>query len=129
VKRLLILSSTLGKLTLQIGYELLGGGEHAVGRRAHLRTSSGPTFQRIILCGAATKTIVESGASIFPRRMTAICRLYRLNFGPPNGRESMTMQYAILSPAPYPRATFEPGPGLNSLRENHVSPDQGTSSD
>jgi len=36
------------KLTLQIGYELLGIGERAVGRRVHLRTSSGPTFRGII---------------------------------------------------------------------------------
>src|SRR5215471_9391380 len=38
-------SLTFGKLTLQIGYKLLGIGERAVGRRAHLRTSSGPTFR------------------------------------------------------------------------------------
>ena len=38
------LSLTLGKLTLQIGYELLGIGQRAVGRRTHLRTSSGQTF-------------------------------------------------------------------------------------
>jgi hypothetical protein len=32
------------------------------------------------------RQIVESGSSIYPRRMTAIYRLYRLDFGPPNAR-------------------------------------------
>jgi len=40
-KRLISLGSALGKLTLQIGYELLEIGERAVGRRAHLRTFVG----------------------------------------------------------------------------------------
>jgi hypothetical protein len=43
--RFVQLGSALDKLTLQIGYELLGIGERAVGRRAHLRTSSGPTLR------------------------------------------------------------------------------------
>jgi hypothetical protein len=39
-------SLELGKLTFEIGYPLLiGSGECAVTRRAHLRTSSGPTFR------------------------------------------------------------------------------------
>src|SRR5215468_10289619 len=39
------LGFALGKLTSQIGYELLGIGERAVGRHAHLRTSSEPIFR------------------------------------------------------------------------------------
>jgi len=47
-QRLVALGFALGKLTMQIGYELLGIGERAVGRCAHLRTrrdrSSGSTI-------------------------------------------------------------------------------------
>jgi hypothetical protein len=39
------LGSTFGKLALQIGYELFGIGQRAIGRRTHSRTSSGPTFR------------------------------------------------------------------------------------
>ena len=45
-QRLVTLGFALGKLTLQIGYELLVIGQRAVRRRAHLRTSSGPASQR-----------------------------------------------------------------------------------
>ena len=48
LERLVTLGSAFGKLTMQIGYELLGIGKRAVGRRAHLRASSGPTSGRII---------------------------------------------------------------------------------
>ena len=37
--------SAFGKLTFEIGDPLLGIGQGAVGRRAHLRTSSRPTFR------------------------------------------------------------------------------------
>src|SRR5215469_6302448 len=43
--RFVQLGSALDKLTLQIGCELLGIGERAVGCRAHLRTSLGPTLR------------------------------------------------------------------------------------
>ena len=43
-ERLVTLGLALEKLTSQIGYELLGIRERAVGRHAHLRTSSGPTL-------------------------------------------------------------------------------------
>src|SRR5215471_1274639 len=39
------LSLTLGKLTFEIGDPLRGIGYRVVGRRAHLRTSSGPIFR------------------------------------------------------------------------------------
>src|SRR5215831_8447912 len=45
LQRLGMFSLTLGKLTFEIGDPLLRIGERAVGRRAHLRTSSGPTFR------------------------------------------------------------------------------------
>ena len=45
LQRLVTLGFALGKLTLHIGDKLLGIGYRAVGRRTHLRTSSGPTFR------------------------------------------------------------------------------------
>jgi hypothetical protein len=46
LQRLVPLRSALGKLTLQIGYELLGIGYHAVGGGIHLtETMSGPAFE------------------------------------------------------------------------------------
>jgi len=48
------LGSALRKLTFEIGYPLLGTGERAVGRRAHLRTSSGPIFR-------ADHTVIATG--------------------------------------------------------------------
>src|SRR6516225_7001510 len=56
---LVTLGPALSKLTMQIGYELLGTGERAVGRRAHLRTSSGPTFR-------ADHTVIEAGHHRLP---------------------------------------------------------------
>ena len=51
VERLVTLGGALGKLTLQIGYELFGTGQCAVGNRAHLRASSGtvPSRDHIVL--------------------------------------------------------------------------------
>src|SRR6516165_1265958 len=59
LERLVTLGFALSKLTLQIGHELLGIGEHAVGRRAHLRTSSGPTFR-------ADHTVIDTGCHRSP---------------------------------------------------------------
>jgi hypothetical protein len=47
-QRLVPLVPALGKLTFEIGYTLFGIGQRAVGRLTHLRTSSGPIFERII---------------------------------------------------------------------------------
>src|SRR6516165_7210778 len=65
-------SVTLGKLTFEIGYPLLGIAELAVGRRAHLRTSSGPTIR-------VDHSVIDTGYHRSPigmitaaREMTAI---------------------------------------------------------
>jgi len=55
------LGFALGKLTFEIGDPLLGIGERAVGRRAHLRTSSRPTFR-------ADHTMIDTGHRRLPRR-------------------------------------------------------------
>src|SRR5215472_4260465 len=49
--RLVALGSAFNKLTLQIGYELFGSGQCAVGNRAHLWASSGtvPLRDHIVL--------------------------------------------------------------------------------
>jgi hypothetical protein len=57
-ERLVTLGLALEKLTSQIGYELLGIRERAVGRHAHLRTSSGPTFR-------ADHTVIDTGHHMF----------------------------------------------------------------
>src|SRR5215831_3389482 len=75
VARLVALGGALGKLTLQIGYELFGTGQCAVGNRAHLRASSGTVPPaRSYRTRRQPPTGCRSGLLEQRRRMTAIAR-------------------------------------------------------
>ena len=91
------LGPALGKLTLQIGYELLGIGHRALGRRAHLRTSSGSTFW-------VDHTVIDKG---YHRLSIETIRAGERPLSTPSCRPSGPRRCKPLEPTS--RALFEPG--------------------